>query len=373
MSNIPPTQKWTIRELKPGQVPSDVYEMVTKRQEEDRVYVRQFGYARAPVTGVFQGFRFIAIRGELYYAPENESRYFTDILLRLIQWVFGREWWESELAKPHGQRHQAFEWRAKAMIFMQRQPRTADGIYVATMTGPMLAYYTFAYDLFVVKDNGRLDARLLERLKRPNEFQGARHELFAEATCIRAGFDIEHENEADGSTRHAEFTAVHRATGQKVSVEAKSKHRPGIYGQPGEREPVGSHYLPVHRLLKDAIAKNAPHPLVVFLELNLPWVIAESLLSMTPPHPLLHKTLDRLRVTEKRLDPISLLVATNHPEIYAPDEEPPNTRQLLSVIPQHPLKPAAHPVALQYIHHAAQISTNIPQNFPVDPRRSVQE
>lgn len=360
--------QWTIRELKPGQVPKEVYEQVAKQQAEDQAYVRQFGYARAPVTGVFQGYRFIAIRGQLYYAKEQEAQYFTDILLRMIQWVFGREWWASELAKPRGQRHTAFEWRTKAMTYMNKQPKSEDGIYIATMTGPMLAYYTFAYDLFVVMDNGRLDARLLERLKHPDHFQGARHELFAEATCIRAGFDIEHENEADGSTRHAEFTALHRLTGQRVSVEAKSKHRPGMYGQQGEREPVGSHYLPVHKLLKDAILKNAEHPLVVFLELTLPWTIADKVLSMDPPHPLLHKTLDRLRVGEAKLDPISQLVVTNHAEIYAPDEDQPNPRQLLSVIPGRPLKSIAYPIALQYIHQAAQVSTNFPQHFPKGPR-----
>jgi hypothetical protein len=335
MSSSP---QWTVRELKQGQVPDEVYARLTRQQEDDHAYVRQFGYARAPVTAVFRGFRFIAIYGQLYYAREHQARYFTDILLRMLQWVFGREWWDAQLAKPRGQRHAAFEWRAKAMIYMNKQPKSEDGIYVAKMTGPMLAYYTFAYDLFVVKDNGRLDARLLERLKHPDRFQGARHELLAEATCIRAGFDIEHENEADGSTRHAEFTAVHRATGQRVSVEAKSKHRPGMYGQPGEREPVGSHYLPVHKLLKDAISKNTEHPLVVFLELNLPWAVAARLLSMHPPHPLLHKTLDRLRVGEVKLDPMSLLIVTNHAEVYTPDEDQANTRQLLSMIPQRPLK-----------------------------------
>ena len=367
MSSSP---QWTVRELKQGQVPDEVYARLTRQQEDDHAYVRQFGYARAPVTAVFRGFKFIAIYGQLYYAREHQARYFTDILLRMLQWVFGREWWDAQLAKPRGQRHTAFEWRAKAMIYMNKQPKSEDGIYVAKMTGPMLAYYTFAYDLFAVKDNGRLDARLLERLKHPDRFQGARHELLAEATCIRAGFDIEHENEADGSTRHAEFTAVHRATGQRVSVEAKSKHRPGMYGQPGEREPVGSHYLPVHKLLKDAISKNTEHPLVVFLELNLPWAVAARLLSMHPPHPLLHKTLDRLRVGEVKLDPMSLLIVTNHAEVYTPDEDQANTRQLLSMIPQRPLKQMSHPIALQYIHRAAQLSANIPQHFPQDPRQS---
>ena len=55
----------------------------------------------------------------------------------------------------------------------------------------MAAYFVFAYDLWVVNDTGRLDRRFLERLKNRDQFQGARHELFAEATCIRGNFAVD--------------------------------------------------------------------------------------------------------------------------------------------------------------------------------------
>lgn len=356
--------KWTVRELKPGQVPDAVYQEHLRTLKEDAEHLRQFGYARAPVSNEFKGYRFTALGGQLVYQPAEKARYFTDILLTLMQNVFGREWWEAQLTLPREQRHPAFQWRFKAMTFMNKQPKTPEGIYVAKITGPMFAYYTFAYDLFVVLDNGRLDEPLLARLKRTESFQGARHELFAEATCLRGGFTIEHENEADGSMRHAEFTAIHKDTGQRVSVEAKSKHRPGIFGHPGERELVGEHYLPFHKLLRDAIGKKPPHPLVVFLELNLPAVIGDRLLSMQPPHPLLHKTLDRLRIGDEKLDPMSLLVVTNHPEVYSGDEEATQQRRFLCSVPTRPLHPIQQPVALQYLIRAVQLSSNIPQHFP---------
>src|SRR6202044_1926321 len=135
---------------------------------------------------------------------------------------FGREWFDAEIAKLADQRHPIMQARIKALDYMSKQPDIAEGGQRSQITGPMLAYFTFAYDLFVVKDNGRLDERLLERLKNCDQFQGARHELFAEATCLRAGFTIEHEDETDGSSRHAEFTVTHKRTGQKISVEAKS-------------------------------------------------------------------------------------------------------------------------------------------------------
>jgi hypothetical protein len=46
----------------------------------------------------------------------------------------------------------------------------------------------------------------------------------------------QHENEKDGSTRHAEFTVRHAATGQLLSIEAKSRHRAGVLAMPGTPE-----------------------------------------------------------------------------------------------------------------------------------------
>jgi hypothetical protein len=213
-----------------SEIPADMLERSAKQQQADHDYIRQFVYARAPVTFEYHGSRFVALGGDLIYQPAESAKYFPDILLSLMPNLFGRDWWDTELAKPRDKRHPAFQWRYKTMIYQNKQPLTVDGIYIAHVTGPMLAYYTFAYDLFVVRDTGRLDARLLERLKHQDHFQGARNELFAEATCIRAGFTIEHEDESDGTTRHAEFTATHKATGERVSVEAKSKHRSGVFG-----------------------------------------------------------------------------------------------------------------------------------------------
>lgn len=255
------------------------------------------------------------------------------------------------------------ELRNRASAYMRKQLETVPGIYVSEMTGAMAGYFCFAYDLWVVADTGRLHSRFRERLKIRNQFQGARHELFAEATCIRAGFEIERENESDGSTRHAEFTATHRLTKQKLSIEAKSKHRPGLLGQRGEREKEGEQDMPVGRLLNDAVAKHPPHPLVVFLDLNLPSKMAARLLSMQEPHPFIHKTMDRLRERNGGKDPIRLLVVTNHPEHYSEDEEIATESRLLSMITGVSETPDALGQSLTAIHFAANMYGNIPQYF----------
>jgi hypothetical protein len=327
-------------------------------------FTHQFGQVRPPISADYLGYKFVVAGNKVLYQPKGKAQFFTDILLNFVPNTFGKEWFDAEVAKPRGTRHPVFEARYRAMSYMNAQPRDAHGVYKASMTGPMLGYFTFAYDLFTVQDNGRLNARLIERLKNCDQFQGARHELFAEATCLRAGFSIEHEDETDGLTRHTEFTATHKATSHKVSVEAKSKHRPGVLGFPGAQQAEGEYNLNVGHLLNDAIRKNTAHPLVVFLDLNLPWLTASKLLDMhIPPHPLIHGTLNRMRKRHSGRDPINLLVVTNHPEHYSAEEEAAPSPQLLSILTQIPVKHVTWPAALMAIHQAANLYGSIPQFF----------
>jgi hypothetical protein len=255
---------------------------------------------------------------------------------------------------------------------MKAQTPRPDGIYEATPTGPLLAYVTFAYDLFVVETNGRLDDRLLGRLKQANQFQGARHELFAEATCLRAGFTIEHEDETDRCSRHAEFTATHKPTGVKLSVEAKSKYRPGILGQPGTQEPANALNLRFGKLLNDAVAKNPPHPLVVFIDLNIPFETANRLLTPQPTqpvHPLILRILNRLRAEHTGKDPISMVVFTNHPHHYTKDAEMAGKPLLLTQVPLVPARPVRQDV-LFALHQAANLYGNVPQELPANAENS---
>lgn len=359
----PPQPQFRVTKMESHDIPPEIARGLAEQQRKDQEYTRQFGHVRPPVALEVNGYKLVIAGGGLVWQPADKAKYFTDILLNFFQNIFGREWFEAEIAKPRGERHPVMEMRYTAMTYMNKQPMTPEGIHFSQMTGPMLGYFCFAYDLWVVNDTARLDKRLVERLKNCDQFQGARHELFAEATCIRAGFDIEHENETDGSTRHAEFTATHRVTKQKASVEAKSRHRPGVLGQPGTRQKDGEYNMPIGKLLNDAVDKKVPHPLVVFLDLNLPWKTAARLLSMEPPHPLIHKTMDRMRKRNSGKDPIRLLVTTNHPEHYSEDEEIATSPQLLSMFTNVSETPDILQQTLQAIHTAANMYGRIPQHF----------
>jgi len=334
-----------------------------ERQQQERR--RLYGHVRPEIAADFQGHKFVAIGNTLLYMPSERCRFLTDVLLAYVPQLFGKPWFDSEIAKPPDDRHPVMQWRIKGMNYMNAQPRLPDGSYGATPTGPLLAYLTFAYDLYVVAHNARLDNRLVERLKQMDQFQGARHELFAEATCLRAGFKIEHEDEEDRSSRHAEFTATHLATGQIISVEAKSKHRPGVLGQAGAREPVDDVNLRFGHLLNDAVAKNPPHPLVVFLDMNMPFEAANRFLSSIPPHPFILRTLNRMRKEHGGKDPITQLVITSHPGHYTRDTEIPRHGHVVGQISQTPLK-SARMEALLAIAEATSLYGNIPQELPIN-------
>lgn len=352
-----------------SEIPREVIEKARKHfldiQIRERNRVAQFGQVRPEIAMDFHGYKFVAVSGCLYYS--KRWRFFADFLIDFIPTLFGKDWFESEIAKADEKRHPAMRWRIDGMSFMHRQRPMVDGTYSATPNGVLLAYMAFAYDVYVVAHNGRLDDRLLCRLKNSDQFQGARHEVFAEATCFRAGFEVEREDETDGTTRHVEFTAIHKKTGQKISVEAKSKHRPGVLGQPGVPEPVGRSNLRFGKLLNNAVGKAPKFPLVVFLDTNLPQAAADRVFARSnggTPSSVVLSVLDRVRKRNGGKDPFNQVIYTNHPEHYVAGDGPAPGKHLLSMISQVPRVPIEHLQALFDLHQAANLYGNIPNELP---------
>jgi SEC-C motif len=326
------------------------------RREKERV--ARFGQIRPQISMLWNGNRFVAVRNRLYHS--DKWKFFPDFLRDYVPYVFGIEWCKVESAKPEAERHPVIQWRTQGAVYMNAQPAQPDGSRVAHPSGALKAYTCFAYDLFVVADNSELDDRLIQRLKNRDQFQGARHELFAEATCLRGGFAIQHENEKDGSVRHAEFTAKHEATGQLLSVEAKSRHREGVMGRPGKPDPKPD--LRFGPLINDAIEKNPPHPLVIFLDTNLPFRWAERLYAQKVGNVCsgeMHLLLERIKKDHNNVDPYCMMVFSNLPYHYAPDDLAPE-KHLFSVVSQ---PPRADLNALQNLHTAANLYGNIPNGF----------
>jgi hypothetical protein len=128
-----------------------------------------------------------------------------------------------------------------------------------------------AYDFYTWEHNGLPVApKLINRLKHVDQFQGAQYELYVGGLFLRAGFAVHLEDEGDLTSSHCEFTATHKGTGQRFSVEAKSRRRPGIFGYQGELPSIDSVRVDGDGILKDALRKRAEHERIVFIEVNVP-------------------------------------------------------------------------------------------------------
>jgi hypothetical protein len=347
---------------------NEIQTYFASQRAADLQWIKRYGCIRPFVSTDFAGRKFVAGGSRMYHSGERPWNYVTDFLMDYLPLLFGKEWWMNEFRRPEADQHPVVRWKTEAARHMNNQPLQPSGFRITAATGFMAAYMNLAFNLFAIEDNSRFDEDLLGRLKSKEQFQSARHEVFAEATCLRAGFAIEHENEKDRKTRHAEFTARHKRTGQLLSVEAKSRHQRGILGEPGPIQPDRLN-IRFGDLLNDAIAKNAPHPLVVFIDMNLPPRAAEKVLGADPHHPpnpsrIATAILDANRKTHGGDDKYALLVLTNHPHHYAETQELDPKKQTLEVMPMAPSPAVAHPFALHELRKGVSLYGKIPQEFP---------
>jgi len=113
------------------------------------------------------------------------------------------------------------------------------------------------------------------RLLDPRSFQAARHELKVAAIFLVAGFDLQFEDEQDTSRRHPEFVAIDRLSPARVAVEVKSRHRRGVQGFAGGRDPQPGDHVDIRQPVLEAYGKTSDLPYYVFVDTNLPPVADE--------------------------------------------------------------------------------------------------
>lgn len=259
-------------------VPQDLVEETQRHlrmhQTRLRNHADRHGHVREAIHTTFQGRKFVAVGSTLHYSrPERPWRTFHDFLMEYVARSLGREWATAQQARNQGERHPVFEMFEGWWAFQRQHENDpdVDGVVHAPWTGSVASLATLAYDLFTVGDNAQLQERLLVRLRHPDQYQGARYELFVIAACVRAGFSVEYEDENDRSRKHPELVATHKATGLQVAIEAKSRHRPGVLGfKAPAAAPKDGHRARIRSLLFDALKKKPGRPYVIFVDVNLP-------------------------------------------------------------------------------------------------------
>jgi hypothetical protein len=235
-------------------------EMIRQDAKEHRRRLMQ-GLGRPIISFESNGFRLVAVGNEIRWSKRWVT--FADFLFDFIKAKLTPEWGNGELAKPEAERHPLLGWYRRVCEWQRAHSATMQGgVYSASMTGVVRAYLGLAYDLYLAAHNAELPALLLKRLRNARTFEGAFYEAFVIGSFAKAGFAIEFEDEEDSTTTHCEFTATHQITGRKFSVEAKA-----VASSPG-RSGASVRPAKVRDPLYKALRKTAPHPRIVFIELN---------------------------------------------------------------------------------------------------------
>lgn len=146
----------------------------------------------------------------------------------------------------------------------------------------MNAALFLAYDLYLLQLVNNLPESLIDRLRQPLSFQGARYEVAIASIFARAGFAIQwFENKGASQPKHCEFTATHYPSGTVLYIEAKSRVRRGVLGASGEFNETTDIRGDVRGLYQKALTQGPPDkPFLIFIDVNLP---SDSLPPMAGP------------------------------------------------------------------------------------------
>lgn len=227
----------------------------------------EFGRVRPIVHCDFKGQKVIAVGSHLMMSKSWNT--FIDFLVDYIGGVLGSEWGNSEITKPWEERHPLMKWYDGLCRQQAEAQHKQNGKFFSFVpNASSFNYLHFAYDVYCLAHHSSFQEKILRRIKHIDQFQGARYELFAAATCIRGGYELKYEDESRSGSKHQEFHAKHLDTGRVISVEAKSKHRPGVLGYSGASD-LNAVKIKVRSLINQALEKPAIGNRVIFVELNI--------------------------------------------------------------------------------------------------------
>lgn len=243
-----------------------VKQKIKEHEASEKQRIEQQGHGHRIVSCEMNGYRIVAVKDKLYWSTEWKS--FHDFLCHYIKVVLRGDWANTELKKPIAERHPILMWYHYLCELQQKTIKVPGQIAEGVMTGAVSAYLGLAYNLYLIAHNNEeIHEDLIHRLKQKESFHGAYYETHVAATFIKAGFDLEFENERDGSTTHCEFTATSKKTGNRYSIEAKTRAVQGILGK---EEGASTKEPRVKRQLIKALKKKADHPRIVFIDINVP-------------------------------------------------------------------------------------------------------
>src|ERR1700724_3977503 len=88
--------RWTVQPITPASVPPKVMRELMAHEQSEQERIRRFGQVRPEIAADYQGHKFVAVGNQLYY--DERWKFFADFLVDHVPHVFGREWFEGEIA-----------------------------------------------------------------------------------------------------------------------------------------------------------------------------------------------------------------------------------------------------------------------------------
>lgn len=336
------------------QVELAVNQMLAEHQADEDLY--GLGQKLQPI--VFQGSRVVLIGNSVWQAAENSTTF--DLFESYLKQRIGLPWFSEREEKQHplkGWLH-VLESARRSGLTVNLPGKTGTSTLFA-LPGPAVAFLRLGYDLVTIDLNvgniaspERLNA-VLSRLKTNSGFVSARQELQAAAIFLKAGYHLEWEDEQDGTSHHAEFTATWPHTGKKFSVECRMK-------QPQDMGPVVKRWTTFNRLFTDALRKNLPHERIVCIDINTP-----ALASTEAGDAKMRAAVAAIRSLER--DPIhsslppALVLFIHFPERHQHDVQP---IQQSATFCAFKLPPSAFVGSeFQALAHSMRTHSNVPDRF----------
>jgi hypothetical protein len=242
-----------------------------KMAAQRRIQEAQQGRGKPIISAKVQEHQIVAVGNQLHFSKTWKT--FIDFLGYYIQTKITPEWGNAELAKPLQERHTILQWY-DAVCQLQKESIKKPGEPAnMEMVGVLACYYGLAYALYLIEHNVELQNRMISRLKDRSNFQGAYYELMVARALITAGFELTLEDESDRCSKHCEFAAVSKDTGQKFWIEAKMRSVAGLLGKnntdgvSSETEKKPTSELTKH--LNAAFKKPADDKRMIFIDLNV--------------------------------------------------------------------------------------------------------
>lgn len=241
----------SVRILESATFRQDLKTKIDRHKAQEFQRREQQGLGKPIISEQFLGHKIVAVGSKIHYSMHWKT--FHDFLSDYPKIVLGKDWWMAEAGKLPEEQHCILTWATRSNEQRKAYTEQKGSDAAQPATGASASYMRFAYDLYSLQHAVEVEKLLIDRIKCPGNFPGALYEVRVAAAMLRAGFNLQHEDESARGSTHVEFIATHPTLGATYAVEAKRRE--------GKR-------LNINSLMYGALRKHSTHPRIVFIDTN---------------------------------------------------------------------------------------------------------